>query len=319
MSSAISAKRPECFRHRPSLCRNWGPEFTIDNCELTTFPENALIGAENVTKVITISNNPNFTSEDSSIFKILSKFINAEKIKLANNGKVTEIPTNAFALSIEQEVKNVRFENDPVLIIENNTNYRLISRIINDEDYDFNHNNTIIDTNKPRSPMSSKLKFLIFDTSFTKINSYAFSTLDNLEKITLNDNRFDTIAENAFTFQHASNKSLILEFTQTNEARYDFGFNEKSLANTNRPTKLILINLYRHYRPESQRYLDERIYLPFLLSNPHNTVNTCFHYETIFESFYNCSDLRHNWFTNNNDLVHRVKHCNIDFEYVSCS
>ena len=132
----------------------------------------------------------------------------------------------------------------------------------------------------------NKLKFLIFETSFTKINSYPFSSLNNLEKITFSRNSFETIAKNAFSFHHALNKTLTLEFIQGSEARYDFCFNEKSLVNINRPTNLILFNAYR---PESKRYLEERIYLPFLLDNSKNTIGICFH-DASPPGYFKCSD-----------------------------
>ena len=134
----------------------------------------------------------------------------------------------------------------------------------------------------------NKLEFSIFETSFTKINSYAFSSLNNLEKINFSRNRFETIAKNAFSFHHALNKTFTLEFIQGSEARYDFGFNEKSLVNINRPTNLILFNTYR---PESKRYFEERIYLPFLLENPRNTIGICF-YDASPPGYFNCSDPR---------------------------
>ena len=69
-------------------------EIHVIECEnLTTIHENAFIGTENVTKVITIDGNPKLTFENSSIFQFLSKFINAEQIGLRNNSKITEIPT----------------------------------------------------------------------------------------------------------------------------------------------------------------------------------------------------------------------------------
>ena len=80
-------------------------EIHIDSCEnLTTIHENAFIGTENVTKFIRISNNPELIYENSSIFNCLSKFINVKKMTIANNAKITEIPSNIFSKSISNDV-----------------------------------------------------------------------------------------------------------------------------------------------------------------------------------------------------------------------
>ena len=87
----------------------------------------------------------------------------------------------------------------------------------------------------------------------------------------------------------------------------DYGFNEKSLLNINRPTKLILKVDYIH---SSDRYLDERIYLPFLLDNPKNTIEFCFNtHPTDLSPPLKCNDPLNLWYKNNNDLAQRVSDC----------
>ena len=166
------------------------------------------------------------------------------------------------------------------------------------------------------SSQVNKLKVLNFMYSFTKINSYAFSSLDNLREIKFFKNKFEAIAENAFSFDHASNKSLSLEFFSRDTN--DFGFNEKSLVNINRPTKL---TLDIPELPESGCYLEERIYLPFLLDNPKNTIEVCFNSDANGGrpgGDFNCSDVRNLWFKNNNDLVQRITYCNDGSDQVHC-
>ena len=244
------------------------------NKNLTTIHENAFIGTENVTKVIYIDGNPKLTFENSSIFNYLTRFVNAEEISLGNNSKFIEIPTNAFENSLKNDIENVT--------------------------------NTVVDIS-PRIHFTSqmnKLKTLRFLHSFTKINSYAFSSLKNLKTLVFRKNNIESIAENAFSFDHASNKSITLHFHS--EHPNGNGLNEKSLLNINRPTRLIL---KKHKLPESECYLDERIYLPFLLDNPNNTIEICFPYS------YICSDPRNFWLKNNKELAQRVSHC---YLYVPC-
>ena len=155
------------------------------------------------------------------------------------------------------------------------------------------------------------LESLKFTHSFTKINSFTFSSLDNLEKIDFSKNKIETISENAFSFDLASNKSLILKFI-TKDTN-DFGLNEKSFLNINRPTKLILETFAQS---ESGCHLNETIYLPFLLDNPNNTIDICF--GKLFDSsvgcIFNCSDLGNLWLYSNNENTQRVQHCNANFE-----
>ena len=270
-----------------------------NNENLTTIHENAFIGTENVTKLITIANNPKLTFENNSIFNFLSKFINAVEIALIENANITEIPTNAFAKSNDDELDNVHFEDD-ALIIENSTSFQTIVRIILFQVldlivFDFIPDNTM-NVKAPRAPAAfaqmNKLKVVSF-SNFTKINSYAFSSLNNLEIIFFHKKKFETIEENAFTFHHVSNKSLTIIFQA--EDTNDFGFNEKSLININRPTKLML-QIFG--LPKSGCYLDERIYLPFLLDNPKNTIEICYntHSITLPWAVTNSSDARNLWF-----------------------
>ena len=273
-------------------------EIHIMRCEnLTTIHENAFILTENVTKVINLSNNPKLTFENSSIFNLLKKFINVELIVLndnedENDPMIIEIPTNAFARSLTMELENIPFN-------------------------DSHHNNNVQDIppRELRSSVMNKLKFLKIGPSFTKINSYAFASLDNLEVLYFYMNKFETIPENAFTFDHASNKSFVLRFDFKNDTN-GFLISEKSLLNINRPTELYLDS---KEIPESEKYLEERIYLPFLLDNPKNTVKTCFNGTNISPGDgLNCSDPRNHWFTNNNDLVQRVTFCDENLNNLSC-
>ena len=292
------------------------------NQKLTTIHENAFIRTENVTKVISISTNPELTFENISIFKFLSKFLNAEEISLIGIAKITEIPTNAFARA--SDMVNDLSEYDPVLIDdESDPFYKIISRmtlfqVFDLFIFDFIPDDTV-NVIPPRSHPSermSKLKVLNFFYTFTKIHSYAFSSLNNLEKLYFHENKFETIVENAFTFDHASNKPLTIKFLAENIN--DLGFNEKSLLNINRPTKLILDTVGF---PKSGCYLEERIYLPFLLDNPQNTVTIVFnpYTNTCLPGFgSNLSDARNLWFKNQTDLAKRVTYCNGSSENFNC-
>ena len=282
--------------------------FITYNENLTTIHEKAFNGTENITKLITISRNDGLSFKNISIFEFLTKFINLEKIKLESIAGTTEIPTNAFGSSFKNHLESVRFGDDPVLIIENSTNYQIISRNINVGKFNSHVNVNVLDI-PPSAPNLSKLKYLKIESSFTKVNSYAFSSLDNLVEISFKRNSFETIAENAFSFDHASNKSLKLKFYKNYNVN---SFNEKSLLNINRPTKL---NLENFVFSDNERYLEEEIFLPFLLENPINTIYVC-----SFMSTYplrrgpNGSDQRNHWFMNNTDLEQKVSYCSEHYD-----
>ena len=71
-------------------------EITIENCtNLTKISSNAFTETDLVTKILNIHSNPKLSSTDNSIFQLLSKFVNLEKLYLVDNN-ITEIPSNAF-------------------------------------------------------------------------------------------------------------------------------------------------------------------------------------------------------------------------------
>ena len=284
----------------------------IDNNEnLTTIHENAFIGTENVTKFIRIFENPKLKLEKSFIFNILNKFINVDLIVLHENGESIEIPGNSKSRSNKEELVAVPFEED-YFIVDNNTNHHPISRTKIEKEIDSHIKATTIDI-PSREKFPSNLYVLRIDCKFIKINSYAFSSLNSLRYLIFDGNYFESIPENAFTFDNVSDETLDLIFYFRNHIN---GLNEKSLLNINRPTTL---NLTVHNQPKSERYLDESVYLPFLLDNPKNTIKICFIDNAYPPLLFNCDNPRNFWFQYNKDLVQRVKYCERGILYASCS
>ena len=218
----------------------------IDGCSsLKQIQRDAFSSNNMFTKEITIYNNPVLSStNNNSIFKILSSFPSIEEISLYNNDLFTEIPSNAF---------------------------------------------------QPINGYQNNLRKLYLQNSFTKIGSNSFYNLNNLTLLSFYNARFKSIPDNAFAFKHKSNVKLSIDFTE-NPYINSSVFSEKSLININRPTNIS----FGDYRYKKQiTYLDEKVFLPFLMDNENNSI------DLKYEDF-DCNDCRNYWLKKQPKLVPRL-------------
>ena len=87
--------------------------------KLRSIHRNAFNGTDQVTKLLTIADNPILTSPDNSIFDVLSKFINAQSIQIFRNN-ITEIPSNAFK-SNQDQMFNLELNGETIKMLGNNS------------------------------------------------------------------------------------------------------------------------------------------------------------------------------------------------------
>ena len=233
------------------------------------------------------------------------KDITFDEITISDCENLTTIHDNAFN-GTELVTKRMTFLNNPVLKFENKSIFYILSKFINIEDISLNGKDQIneIASNAFRYNPMNKLLTLRLIWSFTKIESNAFSTLNNLTQIRLVANHFESISENAFAFNTPSDVPFLLTFGIKNSTIY-LGLSEKSLLNIKRPTNLLLEDFDYSI---SKKHLEERIFLPFLLDHPNNTIQNFF-------GDFDCDDYRNSWFKNNPILGLRVTHVNISEAY----
>ena len=102
-------------------------EITIENCNnLSKIHKNTFFETDLFTKILWIASNPALSSSDNSIFEVISKFVNLEKLYLIDNN-ITEIPSNAFQ-SIEgyqDNLKTIVFGGKSIRKIESRPFYLL--------------------------------------------------------------------------------------------------------------------------------------------------------------------------------------------------
>jgi hypothetical protein len=99
---------------------------------------------------------------------------------------------------------------------------------------------------------------------FIKLRSDSFFESNNLEIIDLANGEFKTIPINAFRFKTPSNKTLRISLQEINVN--GSSFETGSFNDIKRPTILDLS------KNKAITFLDEKIFRPFLESNPKNTI-----------------------------------------------
>ena len=174
--------------------------------------------------------------------------------------------------------KTLNFISNPKLISPDNLTFDFFNQFKNIESISVKDMNITAIPSNAFNGQLIHLKVLTFQTcTLKKIGSGAFSRLKNLESLQFLYTCFESVPENAFSFDKKSEKPFELTF----DDYFDFNpniFNEKSLLNIKRPTKLWL-----RMKPEIQ-YLNERVFLTFLSDNVNN-----------FIVIIDCSDCRNYW------------------------
>ena len=141
---------------------------------------------------------------------------------------------------------------------------------------------------RPINGYQKSLKILRLYQDISKIGSNAFSNLKNLTELTLSIENLISIPDYAFEFEENSDQLFKINFVFNSNFS---AFNEKTLLNIRRPTELELTNV---------NYLEEKVFLPFLLDNEKNTIKS-----TDVEVF-DCNDCRNYWLRKNQNVNKRV-------------
>ena len=116
---------------------------------------------------------------------------------------------------------------------------------------------------RPINGYQNKLRILYIMEDITKIGNHSFSSLKNLSFLELNIGKLVSFPDYAFEFEEYSDQPFNLVFIlATNFSP----FNEKTLLNIRRPTKIVFAYMYNAY------FLEEKVFLPFFLDNPKNTI-----------------------------------------------
>ena len=206
--------------------------------------------------------------------------------------KLKTIHVNAFNTT-DQVTTDIYIEHNPVLTSPDNSIFQVLSKFIRAKLILLRHNNkTEIPSNAFRNIVGkqeqlNKLEF--GGSSFKRLGNNAFSVL-NLEYLTITVTSIDIIPENAFEF-NVSDRRLLINLAN-NYLLDNTGFAVNSLTRFNRPT---IIDLRNKRFP----YLDEKIFLPFLLSNTENMI------ELRLNSL-NCIDFRNYWILTRSELINQL-------------
>ncbi len=143
---------------------------------------------------------------------------------------------------------------------------------------------------RPIIGIQSKLSFIEFyNNKIEKIGNYSFYYLKNLSSLSFHSKSLKLTSMNSFHFKNVSNQTLRLSFGEINGS--SFAIN--SLSNINRPTELSI------NRDPNLKFVDETIFLPFLKSNPKNTISLEY-------SFLDCNDCRSHWLLKESKYLERI-------------
>ena len=180
--------------------------------------------------------------------------------------KLQRIHWNAFGNEVEQIIKFNGWKNLPKLRSERNTDYDLwkfINSLSNCEEL---HINPFQNDLQPIK--LNMLKILDFDSldSLFKIKSicdFAFYECDVVEEINLSWNNISFISENAFHFRNENDKKLKIYLCRNKLNESSFALN--SLINFKRSVKF-------DFSWNEIRYLDKKVFKPFLDTNSNNGI-----------------------------------------------
>ena len=151
---------------------------------------------------------------------------------------------------------------------------------------------------RPINGYQERLKFLLLGQGFTIIGKNSFSNLKNLDWLSFLSAKFTKMPDYTFEFEEYSNKTFHIEFVW--DLNINSAFNEKTLLNIRRPTTLYLRGLH------SVTYLDEKVFLPFLLEDQRNSIELTM--TNTFDNVFDCNDCRNYWLKKNKNIN---KNCNI--------
>ena len=100
----------------------------------------------------------------------------------------------------------------------------------------------------------------------------------------------NSIPNNAFEFEEYSDELFRIDFYESSNFS---AFNEKTLLNIRRPTEIDIFG--------KTTYLEEKVFLPFLLDNEKNSIGLP------FVEVFDCNDCRNYWIKKNQNVTKRVQ------------
>ena len=192
----------------------------------------------------------------------------------------TDLVTKEFVLQ-----KNNKLSMDKTI-------YTILSSFMNIESItlsDIGFNEIPSNAFRPLIGYQKYLRELEITQTFTKIGSHSFSNLKNLTQLTLDIKDLHSIPDYAFVFEEYSDQLFRIDFYQSSNFS---AFNGKTLLNIRRPTELKIFG--------ESTYLEEKVFLPFLLDNEKNAIQLPF-----FEAF-DCNDCRNYWLKKNQTIRKRI-------------
>jgi hypothetical protein len=149
--------------------------------------------------------------------------------------------------------------------------------------------------------IQSKLSRIVLDSNAIKtIGNFPFYDLTNLKILYLHFNPLEYISTNAFNFKNDSNQTLEIHFDQIKTLNGS-SFAIDSFSNIKRPTELYI------YNNPNLTFYGERIFLPFLASNPQNKLVV-----SDINPKIDCNDCRNYWIVKETKFLSRFKnliHC----------
>ncbi len=216
--------------------------------------------------------------------------ITFEEISLVWNKEMKHIHTKAFG-STSLVTKRLNIEFTPVENFPPNYNFFLfLSTLKNIEAIFCQGLNLPVIPPHAIQPAAGFMTNLI-DISFISskiaiLGINAFYDLTNLEVIDLSKNNLQTIPANAFQFKSPATKNLEIDLNGM-ISLIGTGFQVGSLLNIKRPTLLSLTG------DTKITYLDEKVFKPFLDSNPGNTIKLIPDSGLIVS--FDCDDCKNFW------------------------
>ena len=239
---------------------------------------------------------------NNTIIKVLEENIfndlTFDEIIIENCMNLSTIHHDAFTTT-SMVTKVIKIKNSALMSTQSNSIFRILSKFINLESVSLDNNNIKeIPSNAFQIIIGyqDNLKEInISGSSFMTIGVSAFENLHNLERITFSMVDLDKISNNAFRMT-SSDKPMVIDFSLSPQINSSV-FEVNTLAGIQRPTRLIFGS------PDQlshMTYLDEKVFLPFLLGNMKNTIE-------LNLQMFDCNDCRNNWIGKHQALLPRFQ------------
>ena len=207
--------------------------------------------------------------------------------------ELTTINRNAFN-ETTLVTKDLQIYGNPKLSSPDNSIFEVLSKFKRVEYIYLGQSNITEIPSEAFKPVNGNQDHLINihinSTSLAKIGERAFFHLNSLNFIQISNTNIQTIPANAFAFEKVSNQSLTIRF-YSDQFLDKYNFAKDAFTQIKRPVTLDMSN--------KEAFLDERVFLPFLLENSKNAI--------ISDHLFDCDDCRNFWLRKNSTLQTRIK------------